>query len=33
MADTFVLMTNPILLTPSLSHPLRGVFCYAASLP
>jgi hypothetical protein len=23
-ADTFVLITSPILLTPSMSHPLRG---------
>jgi hypothetical protein len=32
-ADTFVFITNPILTTPSVSHPLRGVFCDTASLP
>jgi hypothetical protein len=30
-ADVFVFIT--ILLTPSMSHPLRGVFYYTASLP
>jgi hypothetical protein len=30
-ADMFVFIT--ILLTPSMSHPLRGVFYYTTSLP